>query len=118
MRDAVRRSVDGVKNTREPASRLSRRSLLAEAASALAVLGASACSKAPDSCNDPNRIKPEQRAIRDALGYTEPTTEPGKTCAKCGQYQAPEKMSDCGGCKVLPGPVHPNGYCRAFVPKA
>lgn len=96
---------------------LSRRSLIVTAASAVVLAGTAACEKAPASCNDVSGLTPEQQASRNALGYEDATSQPGKTCAKCAQYVPAAKASDCGKCKVLAGSVHPNGYCRAFVAK-
>ena len=103
-----------------PPSRLvsiSRRSLLQNAGTAVVLLGAAACDKAPSFCNDVTSLSGDQQGQRVALGYEDTTPQPGKNCAKCSQYVPPPKASDCGGCKILPGTVHPNGYCRAFTPK-
>jgi hypothetical protein len=96
---------------------VSRRSLLAHGASTVALLGTAACSKGPASCNDVSALSADQQTSRSALGYEDKTSQPGKTCVKCAQYVPAEKVSDCGHCKVLPGAVHPNGYCRAFTAK-
>ena len=97
---------------------LSRRSLLVQGASLVGLFGVSACQKGPAFCNDVSGLSSDQQNTRTTLGYEDSSDQPGKSCAKCTQYLAPPKMSDCGKCKVLPGPVHPNGYCRAFTPKA
>ena len=98
---------------------VSRRSLLLQGASLVGVLGAAACAKGPpSSCNDVSSLSSDQQNTRTTLGYADTSTEPGKNCAKCNQYVAPPKIEQCGSCKVLPGGVHPNGYCRAFTPKA
>ena len=100
-----------------PEVRLSRRSLLVHGASLVGVLGATACKKGPSSCNDVSGLTPDQQNTRNTLGYIDTSDQPGKNCAKCAQFVAPPKEDACGGCKVLPGTVHPNGYCRAFTPK-
>jgi hypothetical protein len=100
-----------------PEPRLSRRSLLVHGASLAGLLGATACSKGPASCNDVSSLSADQQNTRSTLGYLDTSDQPGKTCAKCAQYVAPPKADACGGCKVLPGTVHPNGYCRAFTAK-
>jgi hypothetical protein len=96
---------------------VSRRSLLVQGASLVGLLGAAACSKGPGSCNDVSTLSSDQQNTRSTLGYSDTSPEPGKNCAKCQQYVAPPKADQCGTCKVLPGTVHPNGYCRAFVAK-
>lgn len=107
-----------MKRTDASAALLSRRSLLVHGASTVALLGTAACAKGPSSCNDVSSLTAEQQAARTGLGYEDTTSQPGKTCVKCSQYVPAEKVSDCGHCKILPGTVHPNGYCRAFTPKA
>ncbi len=97
---------------------LSRRSLLVEGASLVGFFGATACQKGPSFCNDVSALSPDQQNTRTTLGYEDASDQPGKNCAKCSQYLAPPKTDECGKCKVLPGSVHPNGYCRAFTPKA
>lgn len=97
---------------------LSRRSLLLHGASLVGFFGANACQKGPSFCNDVSALGADQQNTRTTLGYEDASDQPGKSCAKCSQYLAPPKMDQCGTCKVLPGPVHPNGYCRAFTPKA
>lgn len=97
---------------------VTRRSLLVHGASGMALLGAAACGKGPSFCNDVSSLSAEQRTARTALAYEDATPQPGKTCVKCGQYVPAEKVSDCGRCKVLPGPVHPNGYCLAYTAKS
>jgi hypothetical protein len=101
-----------------PARSLSRRSLLVRGASLVGALGVSACRKAPSFCDDVSTLSPDQRNTRTTLGYEDSSDQPGKNCAKCSQYLEPPRMDQCGTCKVLPGSVHPNGYCRAFTPKA
>lgn len=97
---------------------LSRRSLLVQGASTVALFGTVACAKGPSFCNDVSSLDAEQQSARNGLGYEDTSSQPGKTCVKCSQYVPAEKVSECGHCKVLPGVVHPNGYCRAFTPKA
>ena len=97
---------------------VSRRRLLVRGASLLGALGAAACSKGPSFCNDVSSLTADNQSTRNTLGYEDTSDQPGKSCVKCSQYVPPPKISDCGHCKVLPGTVHPNGYCRAFTPKA
>ncbi|HTQ05973.1 MAG TPA: high-potential iron-sulfur protein [Polyangiaceae bacterium] len=98
--------------------RLSRRSLLVRGASVVGLIGVAGCQKGPSFCNDVSGLAADQQNTRTTLGYEDTSDQPGKSCAKCSQYIAPPEMSRCGNCKVLAGTVHPNGYCRAFTPKA
>lgn len=97
---------------------VSRRSLLVHGASSVALFGAAACGKGPSFCNDVSSLSADQQSARQSLGYEDATPQPGRTCVKCSQYVPAEKVSDCGHCKLLPGTVHPNGYCRAYTPKS
>jgi hypothetical protein len=97
---------------------VSRRLLLLQGASLLGALGALGCQKGPQSCTDVSKLTEDQKKTRTTLAYEDFSREPGKTCVKCSQYTEPPSADQCGGCKVLPGPVHPNGYCRVFTPKA
>lgn len=97
---------------------LTRRSLLAHGASFVGLVGVSACQKGPSFCNDVSTLSSDQQNTRTTLGYEDVSDQPGKNCAKCSQYLEAPKVDQCGKCKVLPGTVHPNGYCRAFTPKA
>jgi hypothetical protein len=96
------------------AQAFTRRSLLV-ASAVIGCIGASGCKQSgPASCNDVSRLTPEEVTARSTLGYVERTPEPDKPCDKCQQY-VPAAPGSCGACKVLKGPVHPNGYCRVFV---
>ena len=97
---------------------VSRRLLLLQGASLVGALGLVGCQKGPSSCNDVSKLTGDQQNTRTTLGYEDASHEPGKSCLKCSQYTEAPSADQCGGCKVLPGPVHPNGYCRAFTPKA
>ena len=78
----------------------------------------SACKKEGPDCSDLSAVKPDQLATRNALKYVASSTVTGKQCANCAQYQAPTAANSCGGCKLFPGPVTPQGYCLGWVRKA
>lgn len=91
----------------------------------LPVLGASAagllaaCGKKtePDSCNDVGGLGDAEKSARSALQYVDRSPQPDKRCEICTLYQPANDVSQCGGCQVVKGPIHPKGYCTAFVPK-
>jgi hypothetical protein len=94
-------------------SKLTRRDLLASATTAMALIG---CAKARTaSCTDTRGLTADEAQWRKSKGYVEPTTEPGKACAACAYFLAPQGPQTCGSCKVLKGPVHPMGSCFDFV---
>jgi len=74
------------------------------------------------SCNDVSDLSASEIERRNAqitaLNYVEETPNPEQNCANCLFYQAPSGGSECGGCTLFPGPVHPNGYCTTWQPQA
>jgi hypothetical protein len=100
--------------------------------SALKVLGAvpiltsaagallAACGKKtePDSCLDVGALSEPEKMARSALQYSDRSTLADKRCLLCNLYQAPPDPSQCGTCQIVKGPIHPKGYCTAFVAKA
>jgi hypothetical protein len=74
------------------------------------------CSKKP-SCEDVTGLSPADVAVRrDTAAYVEVAADPAKKCALCAQYLA-AAPSACGSCKVVKGPINPEGGCKLFVPK-
>jgi hypothetical protein len=76
----------------------------------------SACSKKP-SCEDVTGLSPADLAVRrDTAVYVEVSADPAKKCSGCAQYE-PKGPDACGGCKVVKGPINPEGSCKLFVAK-
>jgi hypothetical protein len=99
---------------------LGRRDLLRRAPLALAAIACSTCGCSrppPFSCTDVSGLSPDDAAARTALGYVEPATNLTRACSSCQQYLGPPDGRGCGSCKVLKGPVHPAGTCKAFAAK-
>ena len=100
--------------------KLSRRDVLQQSAAlgAFAVFGAAACNKpAALTCTDTTGLSPTDVQVRTSLAYVDTSVEPGKLCSGCQQFVAPAAAGTCGGCKVIKGPINPNGYCKSFVAK-
>jgi hypothetical protein len=72
----------------------------------------------PDSCNDVSALSDAEKKARNALQYTDKSPHADKHCKDCNLYLPAADASQCGGCQVVKGPIHPNGYCTAFVKKA
>ena len=99
----------------------SRRSAL-KVLAAVPMLGSAvlmACGKKsePDSCNDVGALSEPEKMARSALQYSDRSPQPDKHCKECNLYQAPPDPSQCGTCQIVKGPIHPQGYCTAFVKK-
>ena len=99
-------------------STVTRRQLLVMAGGAAALALPACGKKLPSSCTDTTGLSPDELQARSALAYVDATTQPGKTCETCQQYVGPKTEGACGSCKVLKGPVHPNGNCKVFVLRA
>jgi hypothetical protein len=93
---------------------IGRRQLFVLAGGALAT----ACGKKlPSSCTDTTGLSGDEIAARTALGYADASGDPAKACSACRQYVEAKSDGACGECKVLKGPVHPNGTCKGFSAK-
>lgn len=75
----------------------------------------SACSKKP-SCLDTSGLTADESAQRNAAAYAEQAMDASKRCALCVQF-VPGQPNACGSCKVVKGPINPDGTCKLFVQK-
>lgn len=93
----------------------------AAAAVAPAALSLIGCSKKEDdgsfTCTDTTGLSPDQISMRNQLEYVDlsPKGEV-EDCKNCVLYTQPEAGVSCGGCTLLAGPIHPNGYCISWAP--
>jgi len=103
-------------------TRVLRRSFLL-GASSLPLLGALGCKKestpaaTQGTCSDVTGLPPGEIKLRDQLEYVDRTPFAGKVCVSCQHYTAPKPGETCGGCKVVPGKIHPAGYCKLYTPR-
>jgi hypothetical protein len=96
---------------------ISRRSLLV---SVSGLLFTNACKRAgamPSSCEDNSGLSEEERTARTTLAYADRAPDPNKACQSCQQWVAAKADGSCGSCKLLKGPIHPLGTCKAFALK-
>lgn len=72
-----------------------------------------------NQCVDRSTLSPEARSGRAKYNYVAQSPHAQKQCDNCqfwiadegnGNYEAP-----CGGCRLFAGPVHPEGYCNAWL---
>lgn len=92
--------------------------LLTAAPFVSAVLQACGSKDKPDSCNDVSALSASEKAVRDALKYTDTSADPAKLCKDCIQYVVSPDPAQCGSCKVVKGPIHPDGSCSSWAKKA
>ena len=71
----------------------------------------------PAACTDTASLDENERAARAALAYADKAPTPEKVCSRCNQWVEPREPSSCGSCKLLKGPIHPDGSCKAFAAK-
>jgi hypothetical protein len=104
---------------RQLAAPLDRRTLLTGAATAIvAILGVAGCRKKLGvSCEGIAALSPADVQLRSTLGYVDTTPQPDRPCTACTLYVPPQAEGVCGLCKVVRGPIHPNGTCRVFLRK-
>ena len=69
----------------------------------------------PSICHGTDSLTEQQKAVRSSLKYVDQTPIKSQLCENCKLYTTPLPTATCGGCKVVPGPIHPKGYCIAWV---
>jgi len=94
-------------------TRVSRRRLLF--AIPMAALAGACKGGAPASCRDTSALGADDLNARTALGYAETSMDPKLRCTACRQYVPASSSDACGSCKIMKGPIHPNGTCRVFA---
>jgi hypothetical protein len=100
--------------------KLSRRDALKWGAGALLAAaggGALGCRKADFACMDTRGLTAEEAKLRGDCDYVDRSPDPKKVCSNCVQYIDAKASGACGGCKLLKGPFHPDGYCKAYAAK-
>jgi hypothetical protein len=101
---------------------ISRRLFVMGGGSALAGLGVAVvagCRK-PDStlaCTDVSALSPSEASVRKGTLYVDRSKDADRTCETCQQWVAPPAPGACGGCKLVKGPVHPQGSCKLYAPR-
>ncbi len=91
--------------------------LAATATTTTSCTGGQGATQAALACNDTTGLAPADVQMRTTQAYVEKTPEAGKVCSNCLFWQ-PKEAGKCGGCQVLKGPIHPDGYCKLYQKKA
>lgn len=95
---------------------LGRRKLFVLTAASIAMLHA--CKRdEPASCIHVMGLAETDIELRKTLEYVDRSPVEGSTCERCVQWVPAQDRGKCGGCKVMKGPVHPQGYCKVFAAK-
>jgi len=98
------------------AARMERRvflSVLGPAAFLPLALGTQGCSKS-FKCDGGGTLSPADQQLRAKFAYVDKSSDIARMCEDCIQFALGDS---CGTCKVLPGPVHPQGTCTLFAPR-
>ena len=67
-------------------------------------------------CDDVSGLTPDEIKRRKELKYVDRTRNPQQTCGSCNHVQpVPGSDDPCKRCSVLPGPVHIDGWCSAWI---
>jgi hypothetical protein len=74
------------------------------------------CGKGRFTCGDVSGLSEAEKTVRNTMAYTDHVADAKKRCDRCVQWIAAEQ-DGCGKCKVIAGPVHPEGTCKLFAPK-
>ena len=69
------------------------------------------------SCNDTSGLEQAQITAREAQNYVDRSTNAEQNCGNCRFYTAAGE-GECGGCQVVQGPIHPEGYCNLWAAQA
>ncbi|MBO6574598.1 MAG: high-potential iron-sulfur protein [Rhodothermales bacterium] len=77
---------------------------------------AAAAESAPEGCMDTSGLTEQEIGMRDSLQYVDTTPEEGKLCSNCSLWLPAPEGATCGGCNLLKGPIHPDGYCISWAP--
>ncbi len=67
------------------------------------------------SCTDTSGLTDAQIQQRESVNYVDESPNPEQLCSNCQLYTEPEEGAQCGGCQVVPGPIHPDGWCDLWV---
>jgi hypothetical protein len=78
--------------------------------------GLAACNRGP-KCDDTTGLSPEDLKVRKEVAvYEEKSPDITRYCSACLQFN-PAGSNACGGCKIVKGPINPEGTCKLFVAK-
>jgi len=70
------------------------------------------------SCTDTSGLTEQEIQTRQTLQYVDQSPEEGKLCNNCNFWQPDADIEGpCGGCQIVKGPIHPEGYCTSWVAK-
>jgi hypothetical protein len=69
-------------------------------------------------CTDVSGLDESQKNTRIVLQYMDKSAVEGQSCANCMKYVEPTSANTCGTCRVVAGPINPEGHCAAWAARA
>lgn len=82
-----------------------------------ATVASLASCKSKPNCNDLTGLSTDEVNQRQNVAqYTEHAADPAKKCSACVQF-LPGAQNACATCKVVKGPIDPEGGCKLWVAK-
>ena len=67
------------------------------------------------NCMDAPDLTDAQKNTRKSLKYADSSDKEGQLCDNCQYWEPPKNEGECGGCQVVPGPIHPKGWCSSWT---
>ncbi len=67
------------------------------------------------TCTDISDLSSTERETRNAQKYSDKSPHSDKTCSNCNFNVPSPEANACASCKIIPGPVHPDGYCNGWA---
>ncbi len=97
---------------------LGRRHFLLSVSAAALGAGCGKPSRENLTCMDLTGVDTDDITARNAVTYMDRSRDKTKTCESCVQFVPPKTDASCASCKVLKGPIHPDGSCSAYAKKS
>ena len=71
-----------------------------------------------EACNDLSGLTEVEVQQREQLQYVAQSNKEDQLCSNCRFWQPAEEGAEsvCGGCQLIKGPIHPNGWCQTWAP--
>lgn len=68
------------------------------------------------ACTDTSSLSSAQMQSRINLNYVDRSPQKDKRCENCAFFKS-QGETQCGGCTLVAGPIHPKGYCNSWAAK-
>ena len=62
-----------------------------------------------------SKLTADEKETRNDFEYVPKSPFPEKLCNNCDLWLEPQEETLCGGCEIMEGPIHPEGYCNVWL---